>query len=232
MITLRKSADRGHATHGWLESWHSFSFADYHDPRHMHFRSLRVINEDYIAAGTGFPPHPHRDMEIFSYVVSGALQHRDSLGNGRILEPGHIQLMSAGRGVQHSEYNPSATEPTHMLQVWILPEERNLEPSYTEWHPPAESGAEKKVLMISHDARDGSALIHQDADIWRVRLGPGESTAHTLSPGRGAWLQIVSGHGRLNGTEVAAGDGAASTDEAEITLTVTEATEALLFDLR
>ena len=200
MITLRKATDRGHAQHGWLDSWHSFSFADYHDPQHMHFRSLRVINEDYIAPGMGFPTHPHRDMEIFSYVVSGALQHRDSLGNGRVLKPGEIQLMSAGRGVQHSEYNPSPTEPTHMLQIWILPEAKNLDPSYTEWRPPAGSHTAQKVLMISPDGRDGSAVIHQDADVWRVRLAPAQSVTHALAPARGVWLQVVSGRATINGT--------------------------------
>jgi quercetin 2,3-dioxygenase len=232
MITLRKATDRGHARHGWLDSWHSFSFADYHDPRHMHFRSLRVINEDYIAPGMGFPTHPHRDMEIFSYVVSGALQHRDSLGNGRVLKPGEIQLMSAGRGVQHSEYNPSPTEPTHMLQIWILPEAKNLDPSYTEWRPPADSQTAQKVLMISHDGRDGSAVIHQDADVWRVRLAPCQSVAHALAPAHGVWIQVVSGRAAINGTSVAAGDGAAATDETELTLTASDATEALLLDLR
>jgi redox-sensitive bicupin YhaK (pirin superfamily) len=231
MITLRKSTDRGRANHGWLDTRHTFSFADYHDPRHVHFRALRVINEDFIAAGMGFPTHPHRDMEIFSYVISGALEHQDSMGNGRVLKPGQIQLMSAGRGVEHSEFNPLPGETTHMLQIWIFPERKNLEPGYTEWHPPESSEQEPKVLMISRDGRDGSAVIHQDADVWRVRLPAGGSVGHELAPGRGAWLQVVSGKASLNGTEIIGGDGAAITQEPMISLEATVATEALLMDL-
>jgi redox-sensitive bicupin YhaK (pirin superfamily) len=169
-LTIRRANERGHADHGWLNSYHTFSFADYYDPAHMGFRSLRVINDDRVAPGQGFGTHPHRDMEIFSYVLEGALQHKDSMGNGSVLKPGQIQLMSAGRGVTHSEFNSSRDEPLHFLQIWIQPRERGLAPSYTEWRPnPAQANA-PKVLVISPDGREGSATIHQDAEIYRIRL--------------------------------------------------------------
>ncbi len=231
MITLRPSNERGHADHGWLDTRHTFSFADYHDPRHMHFRSLRVINEDHIAAGMGFGMHPHRDMEIFSYVVSGALQHRDSMGNGRVLQPGQIQLMSAGSGVLHSEFNPSAAESTHILQIWIFPERKNLTPGYTEWHPSEASEALEKALVISPDGAEDSAVIHQDARIWRIRLEAGNSTRHALADGRGAWLQVIKGAATLNGVRLSAGDGAAAENEPSLEIVATEPLEALLFDL-
>ena len=229
---LRKSSDRGHANHGWLDSHHSFSFADYYDPAHMGFRSLRVINEDRVAAGGGFPTHPHRDMEIFSYVVAGTLEHKDSMGNGRQLKPGQIQLMSAGSGVAHSEFNPSRSESAHFLQIWIKPRAQGLTPSYTEWHPSAESENQNKVLVISPDGRDGSATIAQDADIYRIQLQPGESTTHLLAPGRGLWLHLIRGHGELNGEGINPGDAASSERPGGFTLTATtEPIEALLFDL-
>src|SRR5436190_12489290 len=163
---------------GRLNSYHSFSFADYYDPAHMGFRTLRVINDDRVATGQGFGTHPHRDMEIFSYVLEGALQHKDSMGNGRVLKPGEIQLISAGRGLTHSEFNPSASEPLHFLQIWIQPRERGLTPSYTEWRPKREDATSPKVLVISPDGREGSATIHQDVDVYRVRLKPGEKVSH------------------------------------------------------
>lgn len=230
-ITRRPADERGHADLGWLNSKHSFSFGDYHDPAHMGFRSLRVINDDRVAAGRGFGTHPHRDMEIFSYVLEGALSHKDSLGNGRELKPGQIQLMSAGRGVTHSEFNPAAGEPLHFLQIWIQPRERGLAPSYTEWLPKAEHRDAPKVLVISPDGRDGSATIHQDADIYRVRLQPGQTVTHTLKAGRGAWLQIAEGAATLDGVALATGDGASTETAGELTITAAEATEALLFDL-
>ena len=198
----------------------------------MGFRSLRVINEDFVAPGMGFGTHPHRDMEIFSFVVAGAIQHKDSMGNGRTLYPGQIQLMSAGTGVTHSEFNPSATEPLHLLQIWIQPRVRGLTPSYTEWHPPATQQSAAKVLVISPDGREDSAIIHQDADVWRIQLKPGQSSVHELRPGRGAWLQIVSGSARWNEVELVAGDGASTETAGPLTLTANESVEALLFDLR
>ena len=176
-LTLRRSHERGHAQHGWLDSFHSFSFADYYDPGHMGFRSLRVINQDVIAPGAGFPTHPHRDMEIFSYILCGALAHQDSMGNGRTLKPGQIQLMSAGTGVTHSEFNPSPTETASFLQIWIRPRVHGLPPSYTEWHPKPEHDRAEKVLVISGDGRDGSATIQQDADVYRIRLAAGNPSS-------------------------------------------------------
>ena len=230
-ITVRKSGDRGLAEHGWLRSQHTFSFADYYDPAQLGFRSLRVINEDHVAPGGGFPTHPHRDMEIFSYVVGGSLAHKDSMGNGRALAPGQIQLMSAGRGVTHSEFNPSQTDPLHLLQIWIQPRERGLKPGYTEWHPNAASESAAKVLVISHDGREDSAMIHQDADVYRVRLRAGESVTHGVLTGRGVWLQLIKGAASVNGTPLAAGDAASTDDTGVFTITASEVAEALLFDL-
>lgn len=230
-LTLRKSADRGHADHGWLDSHFSFSFAEYHDPKHMHFRSLRVINEDRIAPGGGFPMHPHRDMEIFSYVLEGALEHKDSLGNGSVLRPGQIQVMSAGSGVLHSEFNPLKDQATHMLQVWLFPERRNLPPSYTEWHPDPAREGDAKVLVISDDGREGSATINTDAGIYRLRLRAGSTAEHELANGRGAWLQVMRGTMWINGTELDAGDAAGTEDAGRITVTAGADAEALLFDL-
>jgi quercetin 2,3-dioxygenase len=231
MITLRPSSARGHADHGWLDTRHSFSFADYYDPAHMGFRTLRVINDDLIAAGAGFGTHPHRDMEIFSYIMEGALEHKDSMGNGRVLKPGQVQLMSAGKGVTHSEFNPSPSERARLLQIWIQPRQRSLSPSYTEWHPQPEHASAPKVLIISHDGRDGSATIHQDADIYRILLRPGQSVTHDLAKGHGAWLQIAEGKLSLNGQTLAKGDGASTETPGLLTLTATEPSEALLFDL-
>lgn len=230
-LNIRRANDRGHADHGWLNSRHTFSFADYYDPAHMGFRSLRVINDDRVAAGRGFDTHPHRDMEIFSYLLEGALQHRDSMGNSRVLKPGEIQLMSAGRGVTHSEFNPSRTESLHFLQIWIQPRERGLDPSYTEWRPDPERASSAKVLVISPDGRDGSATIHQDAEVYRIRLQPGQSVTHELKPGRGAWLQMAQGALALNGVALETGDGASTEEPQTLTLAATQPTEALLFDL-
>jgi redox-sensitive bicupin YhaK (pirin superfamily) len=231
-LNIRRANERGHADHGWLNSHHTFSFADYYDPAHMGFRSLRVINDDRVAPGKGFGTHPHRDMEIFSYVLEGALQHKDSMGNGSVLKPGQIQLMSAGSGVTHSEFNPSPTEPLHFLQIWIQPRERGLAPSYTEWRPQPAQANKPKVLVISPDGRDGSATIHQDAEIYRIRLQPGQTVKHELKPGRGAWLQIAEGALTLNGVALATGDGASTGEAGALTLIATGPTEALLFDLR
>jgi quercetin 2,3-dioxygenase len=230
-LIIRKANERGHADHGWLDTHHTFSFADYYDPAHMGFRSLRVINDDWIAPGMGFGTHPHRDMEIFSYVLEGMLEHKDSLGNGRQLQPGQIQLMSAGRGVTHSEFNPSRTDPVHLLQIWIQPRSRGLTPSYTEWRPSPEQIRAPKTLVISPDGRDGSATIHQDADIYLLRLKPGQKVTHELRPGRGAWLHVATGALALNGVPLAAGDGASTEASGTLTLTADQPTEAILFDL-
>lgn len=230
-LTVRRSEERGHANHGWLDSYHTFSFADYYDPAHMAFRSLRVINDDRIAAGGGFPSHPHRDMEIFSYVLEGQLAHQDSMGNKRVLEPGQIQLMSAGKGVLHSEYNPSPGT-THMLQIWITPRERGLEPGYTEWHPAPGTENDPKVLVISPDGRDRSATIHQDADVYRVRLAPGESIQHDLAAGRGLWLHVARGSARVGDVDLAGGDAVSSETPGNYEISAgSEPLEALLFDI-
>ncbi len=231
-LTIRRADDRGEGDHGWLHSRHTFSFADYRDPAHMGFRTLRVINDDRVAPGMGFGTHPHRDMEIFSYVLQGTLEHKDSMGNGRQLRPGQIQLMSAGQGITHSEFNPSPGEPLHFLQIWIHPRERGLVPSYTEWHPQAEHADQPKVLVISADGREGSATIHQDADIYRLRLQAGQTVTHDLRPGRGAWLQVAEGELSLNGTGLRTGDGASTAAPGPLTITATVPTEALLFDLK
>jgi hypothetical protein len=230
--TLRRAGERGLSDHGWLKSQHTFSFADYDDPDHRGFRTLRVINDDRVTGGHGFGLHPHRDMEIFSYVLRGALEHKDSLGNGRVLTPGQIQLMSAGSGVTHSEFNASPTEQLHFLQVWILPSERGLIPGYTEWLPRQKLVDAPKILVISSDGRDGSATIHQDADIYRIRLNPGQTVTHALRDGRGAWLQIAEGALKFNHQEMSAGDGASTEQSGTLTLTAILPTEALLFDLK
>lgn len=230
-LTVRRSAERGHADHGWLKTYHTFSFADYHDPAHMGFRSLRVINDDWVAPGAGFPTHPHREMEIFSYVVSGTIAHKDSMGNGRELKPGQVQLMSAGTGVTHSEFNPSSSEPLHLLQIWIRPKTTGLVPSYTEWHPTPESEHEAKTLLISPDGREQSARIHQDVDVYRVRLKAGESVTHELVNGRALWLQLIQG--QLHSLDVAlqVGDAVSSESPGSHIFTATEDSEALFFDL-
>lgn len=231
-LTLRKSGDRGHADHGWLKSYHTFSFADYYDPAHMGFRSLRVINEDWVAAGKGFPTHPHRDMEIFTVMVGGTLEHRDSMGNGRQIKPGQIQVMSAGSGVTHSEFNPSSAEPAHLLQIWILPETRGLTPRYTEWEPDAAKSGDSKVLIISRDGRDGSATIAQDASVYRVKLQPGESLTHEVQSGRGAWFQLIKGKAAAHGHTLSAGDAFSTESAGTLEIAATEAVDALLFDLK
>lgn len=231
-LTTRKSSERGHVNHGWLDSYFTFSFADYYDPAHMGFRSLRVINQDRIAPGGGFPTHPHRDMEIFSYILEGALEHKDSMGNGRQLKPGQIQLMSAGSGVTHSEFNPSRSEPGSLLQIWIKPDTQGLKPSYTEWHPSPETESAAKVLVISPDGRNDSATIHQDADIYRIRIKAGQSVPHDVAPGRGVWFQLIKGGVTLNGTLLAEGDAASTEDPGTLEITANEDAEALLFDLR
>lgn len=230
-LKIRRANERGHFDHGWLDTYHTFSFADYYDPRHMGFRSLRVINQDVIGPGVGFPTHPHADMEIFSYILYGALEHKDSMGNGRVLKPGQIQLMSAGSGVTHSEFNPSKTEPASLLQIWLRPGERSLKPSYTEWHPDPAKENDPKVLVISSDGRDGSATIHQDADIFRVRLQAGHSATHDVRSGRGAWFQLIKGNVTVNGSTFQPGDAFSTDDTGTLTITASDNVEGLLFDL-
>lgn len=231
MITLRPSKERGHFDHGWLDTFHTFSFSQYHDPAHMGFRSLRVINEDRVAPGAGFPSHSHRDMEIITYVLAGGLAHRDSMGNHSVIRPGNVQRMSAGTGVTHSEYNGSEAEPVHLLQIWILPERRNLPPGYEEKEFSADEKRGRLRLIASRDAREGSTLIHQDASVYAALLEPGQTIRHALAPGRGAWLHLVSGAAAVNGKALGEGDGAAVEDEAATEIVATAPSELLLFDL-
>ena len=233
MITLRPSAERGHANHGWLDTYHTFSFDTYHDPRQMGFRSLRVINEDFVDGGKGFPTHAHRDMEIVTYVVEGALEHKDSMGSGGVIRPGEVQRMSAGSGVTHSEYNASPSERVHLLQIWIRPEARGLEPSYEQKKFAAEGRRGKLQLLASREAREGSVRIHQDAALYTAALAPGEKVGHKLGDGRHAWLQVARGAVTLNGQALKAGDGAAVSDEAQVEIAGAGKgdSEVLLFDL-
>ena len=231
MVTIRKSEDRGHFDLGWLDTYHTFSFDQYYDPAHMHFRSLRVINEDRVQAANGFPTHSHRDMEIITYILSGALEHRDSMGNGSVIRPGDVQRMSAGTGVAHSEFNPSESESVHLLQIWILPESQNLPPGYEEKHFEDEERRGRLRLIASNDARDGSVKIHQDAQLYATILEAGQTVVHALADGRYAWLQVARGTIRLNDVELKQGDGAAVRNESELTITAHDQAEFLLFDL-
>ena len=228
MITIRKSEDRGHFDHGWLNTYHTFSFADYHDPAHMGFRDLRVINEDRVQAGQGFGTHGHRDMEILSYVLEGKLAHRDSMGNGGVITPGEIQRMSAGTGVRHSEFNGS-DEPLHFLQIWILPERAGLTPGYEQKSFPLEQRAGKLCLLASNGTRDDSVRINQDVDVYTSVLTPGQSLHHDFRPGRFGWLQVARGQASVGGQLLAAGDGAAISDESGVDIQGDG--EILLFDL-
>jgi hypothetical protein len=234
MITIRRAAERGRTDWGWLDSRHTFSFGEYHDRKHEGFRSLRVINDDRVAAGGGFPTHSHRDMEILSYVLEGALAHKDSMGTGSVIHPGEIQLMRAGTGVSHSEFNQSKTEPVHFLQIWIVPAERGLPPAYGQQAVDQDAARRDFALLASHDGRDGSLRLHQDADLHLALLGPETTRAMELRPGRGAWVQVARGSAAVNGVALAEGDGAAVTDEDRIELAggarAGEA-EVLLFDL-
>jgi redox-sensitive bicupin YhaK (pirin superfamily) len=234
MITVRPSEARGHFDHGWLNTYHTFSFDQYYDPKHTHFRSLRVINEDTVQPGRGFGMHPHRDMEIVTYILQGALAHQDSMGTGSTIRPGDVQRMSAGAGVLHSEFNHSQDEPVHLLQIWILPEERGLKPSYEQKSFPTEEKRNRLRLVASRDARDGSVTIHQDASIYCALLDPGKALTHELVPGRHAWIQVTRGALEVNGTRIAAGDGAAVDDEKLVKIAApagSATSEFLLFDL-
>ncbi|HEX5749117.1 MAG TPA: pirin family protein [Archangium sp.] len=230
MMIVRPSEARGHANHGWLDSHHTFSFGGYYDPDFMGFRALRVINEDRVTAGDGFDTHPHRDMEIITYPLSGAIAHRDSTGGEGLLRTGEVQRMTAGTGVMHSEMN-GANEELHFLQIWILPDRRGLKPGYEQ---KAFSEAERKGrwrVVASPDARDGSLTVHQDVVLHGTLLGQGEQAEYTLAPGRHAWVQLARGKGTLNGVELKAGDGVAVSEESRLVLTASEPLEALLFDL-
>jgi redox-sensitive bicupin YhaK (pirin superfamily) len=230
MISIRRASDRGHFDHGWLNTYHTFSFADYQDPRFMGFRALRVINDDRVAPGQGFGEHRHRDMEIVSYVLDGALAHRDSLGNSGVIRPGDVQRMSAGTGVQHSEFNGSQTEPVHFLQIWILPETPGSPPGYEQKTFPRQTRRGKLRLVGSPDGRQGSLRVGQDVAIYASALEAGEEVQHRLAPGRHAWLQVAEGALELNGHLLGEGDGAAVTDEDELDI-AGKGSEFLLFDL-
>jgi quercetin 2,3-dioxygenase len=231
MITLRKAGDRGHANHGWLDTHHTFSFADYYDPRHEGFRTLRVINDDRVAPGAGFPNHPHRDMEIITYVLEGALEHQDSMGNGSVIRPGEVQRMSAGAGVVHSEYNHSRDEPVHFLQIWILPDRAGHQPGYEQKTFPAPQRQGRLRLVASPDGADGSVTVHQDARIYAAILGAGQRVRHALTGDRRAWVQVARGKVRLGSQDLEEGDGAAINGESGIDLEGVDNAEVLLFDL-
>jgi len=231
MIRLRKATDRGHADHGWLDTWHTFSFADYYDPEHMGFRALRVINDDVVAPGRGFGTHPHRDMEIVTYVLEGALAHEDSMGNASTIVPGEVQRMSAGTGVLHSEFNHSRTDRVHLLQIWLLPDRTGIAPSYEQTLFPDEEKRGRLRLVASPDGADGSVMIHQDARLYATLLAPGEEVSHPLAPGRHAWVHVARGKASLNGRPLEAGDGAAISAEERLTLRGDGQAEVLLFDL-
>lgn len=231
MLIARKAQDRGHVDHGWLDAWHTFSFASYVDRAHVRFRALRVMNEDRIAPGRGFGTHPHNDMEIVTYVLSGALEHRDSLGHGEILRPGEFQRMTAGTGITHSEFNPSATEPVHLYQIWLFPERQGLTPGYEQKAFPVAERTNRLRLVASRDAAEGSLTIHTDARIYLSELQAGHSVQQELAAGRHAWLQVLRGSVSVNDVSLDVSDGAALSDEACITIQASQDAELLLFDL-
>ena len=230
MKMIRRSNERGHVNHGWLDSYFTFSFADYYDPQWLGFRSLRVINDDLILPGMGFGTHPHRDMEIISYVLSGALEHRDSMGNGRVIKSGEFQYMAAGSGVEHSEFNPSKTEATRLLQIWIKPDTKGVQPRYAERnYTKAETG--KLYLVASKTGRDGSFEIHQDADLLLGKFDAGQKVSHALAPDRHAWLHVAEGEVSINGSKLTGGDAVAVSEEESLNITASKPSQVLLFDL-
>jgi redox-sensitive bicupin YhaK (pirin superfamily) len=231
MMLIRPAAERGHANHGWLESYHTFSFADYSDPRYNGFGPLRVINEDRVQPGKGFGTHGHRDMEIISYVLEGELAHKDSMGTGSVIKPGDVQRMTAGTGVQHSEFNNSKTKLVHFLQIWLFPNKPNLQPAYEQKTFTAEEKRSKLKLIVSPDGRDGSVKINQDAQIYAALLGSGESVTHPTTHERKLWLQVARGAVRANGEALAVGDGAAIAYDDKVTIESTADSEVLLFDM-
>ena len=231
MIKIRKSDERGHFNHGWLDTYHTFSFDQYYDPAHVHFRSLRVINEDRVAPAHGFPMHAHRDMEIITYILSGELEHRDSMGNGSVIRPGDVQRMTAGTGVRHSEFNPSRTEPCHLLQIWIVPNERDLTPGHEQKFF-AETDRKGRLRLIASDQPvDGAVAINQDARVYASLLDRGESITHQISKPRHCWLQLARGTISTNGQTLQIGDGAAISEESELTILAEQDSEFLVFDL-
>jgi redox-sensitive bicupin YhaK (pirin superfamily) len=231
MITIRKAEERGHFDFGWLNTYHSFSFGDYYDPKHTHFRTLRVINEDVVQPGHGFPTHGHRDMEIVTYILQGALEHRDSMGTGSIIRRGDAQRMSAGTGVTHSEANPSPDTPVHLLQIWIFPDQQGRQPEYEEKKFSDDEKLNKLRLIVSPEGEDGSVRIHQDAKIYASLLDERQEVVHTLANGRSAWLQVAAGAITLNEIALKQGDGAAVSQESSLRITAQASAEILLFDL-
>ncbi len=231
MITIRRSADRGHVDHGWLNTYHTFSFGSYRDPAHTHFRALRVINEDFVAPGQGFGTHPHENMEIVTYVLEGALEHKDSMGNGEVLRPGEFQRMSAGTGITHSEFNPSPNEPVHLYQIWLFPERKGIEPSYEQKRFAEEERYNQLRLVASPDAAQSSLLIHQDARIYLSSLDSGAKISHELANDRHAWLQVLRGSVSVNGQELQTSDAATVSDEIRLAIEATDDAEIMLFDL-
>lgn len=231
MIVVRPGNERGHNNLGWLDTYHTFSFDTYFDPDHMGFRQLRVINEDRVEPGGGFGTHPHRDMEIITYILDGALEHRDSMGNGSVIRPGEVQRMSAGTGITHSEFNPSKSERVHLLQIWILPEKKGLTPSYEQREFKAEERRGRLRLIAAKSGRDGAVAIHQDVELYAGLLDAGERATFSIRPNRHAWVQVARGAMRLNQVALKAGDGAAVSNETQLKLTGTETAEVLVFDL-
>jgi quercetin 2,3-dioxygenase len=231
MIRLRKAAERGHADHGWLKTHHTFSFAGYRDPAHVHFRALRVMNEDVVAPGQGFGEHPHQDMEIVTYILAGALEHKDSMGNGEILRPGEFQRMSAGTGILHSEFNPSTTDPTHLYQIWLFPQRKGLAPSYQQKSFPEAGRHNRWQLVASPDAAEGSLEIHTDARIFLAMLDSQNSLTHAIAADRHAWLQVLRGTISIADQPLTAGDGAAVSDERSLDIRANSEAEVMLFDL-
>ena len=231
MMSIRPAQERGHFDHGWLDTWHSFSFSDYYDPAHMGYGALRVINEDRVAPGRGFPTHGHKDMEIMTYILSGALEHKDSMGNGSVIRPGDVQRMSAGTGVRHSEYNPSPDEPVHLLQIWLLPNVLGVAPGYAQRHFTEEARRGRLCLLMSPDGREGSIDSHQDGLLYAAILESGQTVGLDLKPGRRAYVQVARGDVRVNGQELTAGDGARVRDETRVDIGGMTSAEVLVFDL-
>lgn len=231
MIRVRKAEERGHADHGWLDTYHTFSFAGYQDPEHVHFRTLRVMNEDVVQPGQGFGTHPHRDMEIVTYVLEGALEHKDSMGNGEVLRAGEFQRMSAGTGITHSEFNPSTTEPVHLYQIWLFPESKGIEPSYEQKQFPVSEQQNQLRLVASPEAEAGSLRIHQDARVYLSQIEAEQTVTYELAEGRHAWLQVLRGSVLLNDVALDVSDGAAVSDTRNLKIQATDDAEIMLFDL-